>query len=340
MAMDSETDIDSPFPFRISPFVDGARAHMTNWVRQTGLVRRASAGQRFERADFGWFAAVVYPAATAPRLDLLADWFAWLFLVDDQLDDGEFGRDPDHLRTVIGQLRTVLESTDGQVDLGVRAPTAVSALADLWRRTAVRATAEWRRRFVRHLELCLSTAADWEAGNRQRAEIPSEDSYIANRRHTGAIYPCMDLIEIAEGISIRDDLHRSPEFTAALDAACDVVCWTNDVYSLEKERSLGEVHNLVYLVQHHRGLDPRSALDHVHRAIERQTERFIEAEARVLSTYPEFAAELKMCLAGMRSWMRGNLDWSRQTKRYLPPSDTGAAAPEHYLETRLVEVER
>jgi hypothetical protein len=334
-------DISSPFPYRVNPHADGARRHLARWARDAGLVNRESARQRFERADFGWFAALVYPDASAPHLDLMADWFAWLFLVDDQLDDGLFGRSQDQVGDVIGQMRAVLEGrVQHAVPAGREVPTVVSSLADLWRRTTADAPPGWPRRFIGHLEQCLSTAALWEAANRIGGVVPAEDTYIANRRHTGAIYVCMDLIEIVRPTEMPASVRDSREFTAALDAACNVVCWTNDVYSLAKERALGEVHNLVYVVEHHRGLAQPDALDHVRTAIAEETGLFLAYERRALAAHPDWAEPLGRYLLGMRTWMRGNLDWSRRTKRYRTSAATGEERPEEYLEDRLTGADR
>src|SRR5262249_35048966 len=138
---------------------------------------------------------------------------------------------------------TALEHNDTATVPGV--PTAISSLAELWARTAADASAAWRRRFTGHLAECLGTAGVGEVGNRVQGIVPDEDTYIEKRRHTGAIYVCMDLIDIVERIDVPVSVYESPEFTAVLDAACNVVVWTNDVYSLQKERSVGEVHNLV-----------------------------------------------------------------------------------------------
>lgn len=331
-----------PFPHRVNPHAEQARRQLSRWVGTVGLIRRQSARRRFEHADFGWFASVVYPTADEERIELMADWFAWLFLVDDQLDDGELGRDPEHAGQVVAGMRAVLQSADdgagvaGCDDL----PTAVTSLADLWQRTATGMTGAWRRRFVQHLEDCLTAASVWEAGNRQRGIVPGEDDYIENRRHTGAIYVCMDLIDVVARLDVPVDLYRSEEFSDTLDAACNVVCWTNDIYSLEKERSLGEVHNLVYVVQHHRALDGARAMAHVCEATSAETRRYLALEERLLRRYREHADVLTPYLDGMRTWIRGNLDWSGRTGRYR--SQTGGTAPQPavYLEPDLVVTDR
>ncbi len=339
---DRSTDITSPFPYQVNPQAEHAREHLSDWARRVGLVRRESAVRRFEHADFGWFAAMVYPSADLRRLELMADWFAWLFLVDDQLDDGQAGRDLDRAAEMLCELREVLGSEPGAVDPAVRPGLSVAAasLAELWERTAADATPRWRRRFAGHLEECLRTAATWEAANRIQGIVPDEETYVRKRRHTGAIYVCMDFIDIVEDLDMPESLYRDPDFSAALDAACDVVCWTNDVYSLEKERSLGETHNLVHVVQHHRGLTQEEALRQVRSMISAATGFFVDTQDRLLAAHPEHGAVLRPSLAGMRSWMRGNLDWSRQTKRYQAPDGAAQERPELYLEPALLRGKR
>jgi hypothetical protein len=327
-------DIRSPFPYQVNEHAELARTQLAAWARDTGLVHKESARKRFEKADFGWFVAMVYPTASAPHLELLANWFAWLFLVDDQLDDGGFGRDPEWARRSVGLMRTILENP-GTVAPDV--PAAITSLTELWQRTIVDASAAWRQRFTSHLVECLETAVVWEVGNRVQGIVPDAHTYVAKRRHTGAIYVCMDLIEIAERIDMPAQVYDSPRFAAALDAASNVVVWTNDVYSLEKERTVGEVHNLVYIVEHHQGVDRPAALARVGAAIEAETQRYLASEIELLRAYPGHANVLVPYLAGMRSWMRGNLDWSARTKRYQP---AGAVSPEHYLETALMGTQR
>jgi hypothetical protein len=323
-------EIFCPFPVQHSPHVEHAREHVNAWVRQHRLVSKESAWRRFVRADFAWFAAATYPSADAVDTSLVADWFAWLFLVDDQLDDGIVGRDPDQARAAMQRLLAILDATARRSERHSTTP-AVAGLADLWERTSVSASREWRRRFTQHVAACFS-AAGWEADNRVRGVVPDEQTYTAKRRHTGAIYVCMDLIEVVERIELPVTAFTDPTFQTALDLACNVVCWTNDVYSLEKEQARGEYHNLVAVVAHQRQLTTQGALDHVIEAISQETRRFMDLEKELLGGPPWHRYDVARYLAGMRSWMRGNLDWSRRTKRYHDLESAPARQPGDYLE--------
>ena len=199
---DPGASIVAQFPFAVNPHLSEVRPHLNDWARDTRAITDQTAWRRFEAADFGWFAAVVHPTAGLETVKLIADWFGWLFLVDDQLDDGALGRDARGAGDLIAQLIAVLESDgDGVAAEDAERAPVVRSLAGLWRRTAPHGSATWRRRFTAHLEKCLVTAATWELANRVGGLLPDEETYIEQRRRTGAIYVCMDLIEIAAQIS-------------------------------------------------------------------------------------------------------------------------------------------
>jgi Terpene synthase family 2, C-terminal metal binding len=325
---DEDLPLFDSIPPLLNVHVEAARVHLTEWVQQCGLVQRAQARARFERADFAWFAAQTYPVADEAGLCLIADWFAWLFLLDDQFDDGLVGRDLSQVQAVMNDLLNVLASEPGGPrPLPERAPAIVVALADLWKRTAPLSSRRWRQRFIEHIA-AGGAAAFWEASNRVGHVVPDRRAYVEKRRHTGAIYVCMDLIEVVDGIDLPADVLQGPLFEQTLGAACDVVCWTNDLYSARKEASLREYHNLVLITEHIGRLPRAQAFAVVAQDTAAELGRFLELESRVLTAWPEHGDQLQKYLSGMRSWMRGNYDWSRRTKRY----DLDAAGPADYLE--------
>ena len=316
-------DIFCPFPSQMNPHVESAKQQLLEWVHEFGLVQKETARQRFLRADFAAFASCTYPTASREHIALISDWFAWLFLVDHQLDDGVVGRNLDLARRCMHDLLTVLREDHHPINRSYTAcavvqsysSSAVAALADLWQRSLPGMTETWRGRFIRHVESCFA-AAYWEAQNRIQGIVPDVPTYITKRRDTGAIYICMDLIEVVEQLRVPVHLYESAIFQDLLDTACNVVCWGNDLYSLEKERELGEYHNLVLVVQHAHNLSEQEAIAGVCDMISSEVERFIALEEQIFTIFPEYAEEIEKYLAGMKSWMRGNLDWSSETQRY------------------------
>jgi hypothetical protein len=313
-------------PARRNPHAEAAARHLDRWVAEHGLVFRPAARERFDRARFAGFAAQTYPTADEPGLALIADWFAWLFLLDDHLDDSPLGKDPGRAAGLLTAITDVLAGTGTPP----RAAAIVNALSDLWHRTAPLAEPAWRNRFVEHV-LAGGMAAAWEAANRAHGRIPDEESYVENRRHTGAIYVCMDLIEIVERVHVPPPVYGGEPFARALRAACDVVCWTNDLYSLGKETALGEYHNLVPVLQHARGIGREEAIRLAAHRISVRLREFLGWEPMALAAAGAHTVAVSASLAGMRSWMRGNLDWSASTRRYRDELRGG------YLEAELVD---
>jgi Terpene synthase family 2, C-terminal metal binding len=317
-------------PPELNPHVEAATRHLNEWVVEHRLIGRDSARDRFYQADFGWFAAVTYPTANEADLGLIADWLAWLFFLDDHLDDGVLGRDPDRAGVF---RRTSIDMLNG-LRPDPSAPSIVTSLDDLWQRTLPAATPTWRQRFTEHV-LAGGVSACWEANNRVRGTVPSEPDYVMHRRNTGAIYMCMDLIDIAEHIDVPAQMYDNEAFAKALEAACDVVCWTNDLYSLDKETSLGEYHNLVTIIQHNRGLEQAEAIGVTADLITERLGEYLDYEPLVRRECVGWTAEVEAYLAGMRSWMRGNLDWSANTRRYRDTLRNNGNQVD-YLESMLI----
>ncbi|MGI9003910.1 MAG: terpene synthase family protein [Pseudonocardia sp.] len=321
-------------PNQLNPYADTAIQHLDRWVAEQGVIIASAAKDRFEQANFSWFAAAAYPTANETDLALITDWFVWFFLLDDQLDDGRLGKNPERINTLMTMIFDVLDGPEDRGH-GPATPTIVTSLADLWQRTAVSASSAWRRRFIDHM-IAGGMAACWEADNRVRGVVPDAATYVQKRRHTGAIYVFMDLIEIVEHIDLPAEIYGREPFAGALRAACDVVAWTNDLYSLDKEASMGEYHNLVAIIQHERALSRVDAIKSVTRLISERVQDFFREELAVHAAWPTNSVEVSGYLAGMRSFMRGNLDWSATTRRYR---DTRRHSPDptRYLEAGVVE---
>src|ERR1043166_10052895 len=82
-----------PWPARLSPRVDGARRHAKAWARQVGIL--APEGQErsneiwterdFDAHDYALLCAYTHPEAPPAELELVTDWYVWVFFFDDQI---------------------------------------------------------------------------------------------------------------------------------------------------------------------------------------------------------------------------------------------------------------
>ncbi len=308
-----------PIPSAIHPQVAAIQHHSLQWVRDFGLIAGDVAAERFAAAKFGWLAARAYPWTGLAEAAIVVDWNVWLFLLDDQCDEGGIGSDPAGLRAYCAALSAILRDPDAAPG----AEPLARALRDVWGRMRARSAPDWQARFLKDADEYFA-ACVWEATNRAEGITPTVEEYIYYRPLTGALITDVDLIELTEHLNLPEDARLHPVVQALTAMANNVVCWSNDIISLEKEMRRGDVHNLVLAI---RQRDQCSLPDAVARAAamhDTEVRRFLATEAELPAFTPAVTADLRRYVAVLRAWMRGNLDWATDSGRYRPPAEVAA----------------
>ena len=84
-------DFYVPWPARLNPNLEGARVHSKAWARELGIIGKPKDGSapeiwdeaRFDATDYALLCAYTHPEAPGPELDLVTDWYVWVFYFDD-----------------------------------------------------------------------------------------------------------------------------------------------------------------------------------------------------------------------------------------------------------------
>lgn len=84
-------DFYVPWPARLNPNLEGARVHSKAWARELGIIGRPKDGSapeiwseaKFDAMDYALLCAYTHPEAPGPELDLVTDWYVWVFYFDD-----------------------------------------------------------------------------------------------------------------------------------------------------------------------------------------------------------------------------------------------------------------
>lgn len=136
-----------------------------------------------------------------------------------------------------------------------------------------------------------------------------------------------DLAFLSEKITLPDVVREHPAVAALAQVCTNVVCFANDVYSCHKEQQAKDVHNLVVVLQHQCLCSWQDALDQAALLHNGEMQTFLSLEQQ-LSRY-EWASDqnLQRYVGVMRSWIRGNFDWSQETGRYFQPEGAKAVSP-------------
>ncbi|MFO0574720.1 MAG: hypothetical protein U1A78_12045 [Polyangia bacterium] len=300
-----------PFAPAINQFAIIADRNTLEWAQRFNLLARDDRYGHARPIEYGWLAARAYPNSGWAELQIAADWISWLFLMDDECDETGVGRDP----RLLGQLHDrMIAILRGAEPADSDEPLA-RALHDLRSRMAERASPAWLERFTSAVEDYFA-ANRWEANNRLLGITPSLGTYQIKRAHTGAVFACFELLSITDGIDLPPAVRDSAVVQGLTLLANCVICWCNDILSVNKEHKHGDVHNLVIVLQHERQLSNEAAMRETVQVHNDTVQAFLDLEKKLPSFGPEVDAEVARYVDSLRHWMRANLDWSWTALRY------------------------
>jgi 5-epi-alpha-selinene synthase len=309
-----------PLAPAINPHVEIAHRHTLAWTVDLGLVEAGSAKlERLAAARFAWLAARAYPTLDAEPLALVSDWLTFLFFYDDLCDTDE-ATDP-------ARARELQALEDRLVELGHGAPARdddtplARSLADIRGRAAAGGEA-WLERLGRHFHEYLE-GCRWERLIRIEGRVPSLATYTKLRRLICGAFPCFDFAGMyVDGTSTTFADHVLVQQLEVM--ANNYLGWVNDVLGLDKDLREGTTSNLVIVLVHQYGLDTDEALDRAIELCNSELEAFLALE-RQLGLLVH--ADCRAYVAALAAWMRGQLDWSLETKRYAAGAPDSSSQP-------------
>lgn len=301
-----------PFASEISAHADAVHRRTVDWALGVGLVEVGPAYKVFLRTNIGRLAGHYHPHSRMEDLQLVSDLYAWMFLRDDLCDETEIGASPEMLAAWNQRSLDILDSREaGRGD----EPFEI-ALKNLRDRLLDRAPSSvWMRRFVRSVKEHFDSGI-WEASNRVNGEVPDLETYVRMLPATGGLLLDSNLIEITNDMHLPSGVIEHPVVKALTIASCNVVIWSNDLFSLEKEIKSGDLHNLVFVLQGEYGLSIQEAVQRVAEMHDSEVALFMDLEGSLPSFGTKVDINLERYVSTLRSRMRGNLDWSNETARY------------------------
>ena len=323
-----------PFPSQINPLVESTHTQSLAWAQHFQLVQREKALKRFNACRFAWLTDRVHPTANGPELTLVNEWLVWLFMLDDQFDDGSLRKQPERMQQIMREFAHSLSLSMPDQEVVSSSNPLSRALLDLWRRTYSCMHPLWRERFIQHFADYFASLY-WEAQNRVSDSIPDLPTYITKRRDLAGMPIALDLAWLVEHIDLPQDVYVHPTVQILIETTSNVVGWTNDVFSFEKELAQGENSNLVVVAQHTYKCSQQEALDYASALITSEVERFLATRPLLPVFTPAVEQQLQRYVQMLATWMRGNLDWSIETLRYKHASQVNQGGDSDYIEALL-----
>jgi hypothetical protein len=305
--------LENPFAPVLHPQAEALRVYGRTWIQRVGVVQTAAELERFDDALYWQLIAAAYPKAPWDMLTLAHDWSCWGFYFDDFDDSSEAAFQPGTLRHLFEQILTVLHDQPLQAD----APLFLRMVADIWQRMHLHSSSEWRHRFIKTLADSLS-AYQWEARNRAAHQIPTVAEYMEYRRKTGGWRTLVLLVDLTNGHTLSERDYINPALQELLDTANNVICWANDLFSFEKEQAVGEIHNLVQVVQADRQCGLGEAIETIVGWHNQEVQRWQQLKYHLPRRRWDFvqAQHLQAYLQFSEHYMYANHVWSQVSGRY------------------------
>ena len=227
------------YPARLNPNLQRAREHSKTWARQMEMIDVPQQGKEIwseadlDRDDYALLCAYTHPDCDGDELDLVTDWYVWVFYFDDHFVE-LYKRDPDltAAREHLDRLRMFMP-VEGDITEQPTNPVE-AGLADLWRRTVPSMSADWRRRFAGSTTALLDESL-WELHNISENRLSNPIEYIEMRRKVGGAPWSPHLVEHAVGVEVPAELASTRPLKVLRDTFSDAVHLRNDLFSYERE---------------------------------------------------------------------------------------------------------
>ncbi|WP_437316626.1 terpene synthase family protein [Sorangium sp. So ce385] len=316
----SEADFfEYPFPASRHPKVDVVERRTLQWVRRLRVATEGHALSRIKAASVAHLAAWVFPSAKLQTLQLASDFTAVLFLLDDAYDEGSLSADPG---AVAKLNEKYLGELFGYVDADMDDPIT-RGLLDIRDRIRRDHPHFFLNRWLSHFQYYYE-ANLWEANNRMQRRVPGIDEYIRMRRYSGAVYPYCDLLELLLEQPLPLEVVEHPTLQGVREICNDILCWTNDYFSLEKELKSGEVHNLIVVLREIGGLTLQGAVAELKRMHDERIAEYQYLKSRMLAACPTNG--IQQYLDATDAMIAGHQRWALAALRYSELGDMVAHA--------------
>ena len=248
------------------------------------------------------------PLADADTIGPVAEWLLWVFPFDDLCEEVFAADKPTDL--LAGDATGVA----GRL-VATALPRAVAeGMTGFCRDVTAGRSPGWTTRFLRDLDTYVLHAIRY-AGTSAEDDLPALEEFVVLRREEGAAKPTVDLVEVAAGVDLPEEFRNSPAWQRLRDSCADVLTWTNDIYSHQKERHAGNRFNLVDVLVRHARLSEDGARARAVDMTDEKAREFVVGAAELLhgnefhSLDEGTRSDVLRCVRGMEHWMRGQYEW-------------------------------
>ncbi|TWP52691.1 germacradienol/geosmin synthase [Lentzea tibetensis] len=318
-----------PHPARLNPNLERARVHTKAWAYEMDMIDVPQHGtviwteHDLDSHDYALLCAYTHPDCDGEMLDLITDWYVWVFYFDDHFVElYKRTRDIKSAKEYLDRLPLFMP-VEGPIRATPTNPVE-KGLADLWTRTVGSHSLDWRERFAYNTKHLLDESM-WELGNISEGRLSNPIEYIEMRRKVGGAPWSANLVEHAAGFEVPSVIAASRPLEVLRDTFSDAVHLRNDLFSYEREvLDEGELSNGVLVFEKFLDIPTQQAAEAVNDLL---TSRLHQFEHTALTEVPPLLDEnlidpagrvaVLAYVKGLQDWQSGGHEWHMRSSRYM-----------------------
>jgi terpene synthase-like protein len=298
-------DLACPFLVSVSPYAGVLEARSLAWAPRFGILADPAGQQTLRSARFGALAARVCAGFDRDALVDVVDWLVWLFSFDDRYCEraGAQAGPAALTASLVGFLRMLdLPGVSDQYRSDLQSDQL--ALADVWRRTAARATPGQVQRLVGAVHGYFLSLV-WEASHTARTVDLAQ--YRLMRPLTAGVPLWLMLVEIMGGFRPSSDALAQPGMVRLHRCIAHVINWMNDIRSYPREsRRQPDALSLPRIIAVQQGVAEERALAVAASMYADEVQRYLAAERAVLAaadgSLRGYVLSLRDVISGFHAW--------------------------------------
>lgn len=305
------TDLQYPFPLVVNPHANMIEDQMNRWIAGYRFCG-PDFKERLRRANLGFLAACFWPQAPYDRLIPLARWLLWTLIYDDfwganTVSELCYSRDR-HLAILGGAVPV---AGDHEI---------LAALFRCREELLPFITPQWLERFTQEHEDYLE-AIILERAHSHRADVvymPLQQ-YIPFRRAISLVGAAANLSEVELDFILPDPVVTHPFFQRLRILVIDLICWSNDLFSVQKDLRTNEATNLVLVIREEQQCTLEEAYELAVQLHDRSLDELVQLSGAVpnVGVCQEQAGRF---VNNMGLMVRGHLFWYTKNTRYDCPA--------------------
>nr|QDK54698.1 putative geosmin synthase [Anabaena minutissima FACHB-250] len=321
-----------PWPARLNPNLEAARVHSKAWAYEMGILGSQEEAEslviwdehKFDSHDYALLCSYTHPDAPGMELDLVTDWYVWVFFFDDHfLETYKRSQDMAGAKEYLDRLPAFMPLYPSDT-LPVPTNPVERGLADLWLRTAFTKSIDWRLRFSESTKNLLEESL-WELANIRQDRVANPIEYIEMRRKVGGAPWSANLVEHAAFVEIPAEIAATRPMCVLKDTFSDGVHLRNDLFSYQREvEDERENANCVLVLERFLNVTPQEAANLTNELLNSRLYQFENTAVTELPPlFEEYGLDpmarinVLLYIKGLQDWQSGGHEWHMRSSRYM-----------------------